>query len=375
MKKIAYLITGLNIGGAEKVLYGLVSGIDKDKYEVIVISLLNTGSIGKEIEKLGIKVYGLGFKFPFHIIKSIPKLLKIVKCFRPHLIHAFMIHAAFLSCFLKTINFKTKIIWNIFSVDLSSKKNGLLTLILIKICSYLSKVIPTKMIFDSKSALNSHLKVGYDSSIMNVINNGIDTNIFKSDKDLKKKYKDKNNLKGAKIVGLIGRFHPMKGHSIFFKSCKKVIDNKAKVKILINGPGINERNKELKSMIKEHGLKKHIHISDENLRITEILPVCDIIVLSSISESFPNILCEAMSSLIPCVSTDTGGCKEIISNAGIIVPNGDTVSLANGILKLLNMNVKDFNQLAEKARLRIKDNYTKEIMINSYMNVYKSIIN
>ena len=60
--KIIHVITGLNTGGAETMLYKLVSKMDWDKFEIQVISLTDIGPIGKKIEDLGIPVSALGMR-------------------------------------------------------------------------------------------------------------------------------------------------------------------------------------------------------------------------------------------------------------------------------------------------------------------------
>ena len=70
--KILYLITGLKVGGAERVLYDIVKNLNKERFQPVVISIISIGKVGKEIQKLGIKVLSLNAKFkydPFIVFK------------------------------------------------------------------------------------------------------------------------------------------------------------------------------------------------------------------------------------------------------------------------------------------------------------------
>ena len=53
--KICFLITGLNIGGAEMMLYRLVKRLDKTKYDIVVVSIVPLGKVAEKISRLGIK--------------------------------------------------------------------------------------------------------------------------------------------------------------------------------------------------------------------------------------------------------------------------------------------------------------------------------
>ena len=58
--KIPHVITGLSMGGAEISLYNLLAGMDGQRFQSTVISLMNVDVVGERIQKLGIPVYAIG---------------------------------------------------------------------------------------------------------------------------------------------------------------------------------------------------------------------------------------------------------------------------------------------------------------------------
>ena len=78
--------------------------------------------------------------------------------------------------------------------------------------------------------------------------------------------------------------------------------------------------------------RKAILLLGERSDVDTLYPVMDLCTLTSISEASPNVLAEAMSSGVPCVSTDVGEAAHILGDTGAIVPPGDADKHTNGIV-------------------------------------------
>ena len=353
-------------------MYRLLTKIDRRVYHPVVISLIKKGPIAFKIEKLDIRVYSLGLSSVFNLIPALIKLASIMRSFNPQIVHTFMIHSAFFGGIIaKFLNVPT-IIWNIFSNDLSLQSNKIKTILIMKICAPLSRSIPNKIIVDSTSAYSAHETAGYLCQKMEIINNGVDVSVFSPNELKRNDYRQRYFKKDEIIIGLIARYHPVKGHNIFLKAASLVKGKTINVKLLLNGTNIETTNNRLMEIINREGVQDIVHISDSNLDITKILLACDILVSSSLFESFPNIICEAMACGIPCVVTNVGDCAQIVGDTGITVNANDPDALAFAIIKLINMPSKDRKILGNNARLRIKNNFTLSLMVKKYNNIYNS---
>jgi glycosyltransferase involved in cell wall biosynthesis len=209
---------------------------------------------------------------------------------------------------------------------------------------------------------------------MEIIHNGVDLNIFSPNLFNNNRYRQKYFKKDEIIIGLIARYHPDKGHNIFLKSAGLINNKLNNIKFLLNGTDVEENNIELMEMIKSQDIENIVHISNPHLDITEILPVCDILVSSSYFESFPNIICEAMACAIPCVVTNVGDCSKIVGNTGISVKPNDSFALASVIIELIKMSHRDRKKMGEKARLRIENNFTLISMVEKYSKIYSLLL-
>ena len=372
MKKIIYIITGLNVGGAELVLLRLLMKINKKEYDPLVITLREKGIMGERIEKLGINVYCLRIHSFINLLPGLIKLVNKINIFNPQIIHTFMIHSAFFVGIIAKLLNKPTIIWNIFSTDLSLQSNKYKTRLIIIMCAYLSKIIPNRIIIDSNASYSSHKKAGYSWEKMEIIHNGVDTNEFSPNTIKRSEYRKQYFKENELVIGLIARYHPVKGHDIFIKAISILRREVSNVKFLLNGSNIEISNSKLMKMISKEGIQDFIHISDSKLEVTNILLACDILVSSSKFESFPNIICEAMACSIPCVVTNVGDCAEIVGETGVIVSANDADELSSAIMGLINMPLKDRKKLGENARLRIKNNFSLSLMMEKYNNIYDS---
>ena len=98
----------------------------------------------------------------------------------------------------------------------------------------------------------------------------------------------------------------------------------------------------------------------------------DILALTSKSEGFPNVIGEAMSCEIPCVTTDVGDCKIILGKTGLIVKQ-NVDSVVAGWEKFFNCSTQELSNIKSKARSRIIKHYKIEKIINKYQEVYQSL--
>jgi colanic acid/amylovoran biosynthesis glycosyltransferase len=132
---------------------------------------------------------------------------------------------------------------------------------------------------------------------------------------------------------------PKKGHRFLLEACRILDQRQVDFRCLIAGQGPLE--KELKAFVQENGLQDKVSflgmVPNDRLKEMYLQRSVDLVVLPSIVaedgqlEGIPVALMEAMSYGVPVISTDTGGIAELVSGAGIMVPQRDARSLAEAI--------------------------------------------
>jgi len=374
--KVLHIITGLSTGGAEMMLYKLVSKIDRGCFDIYVVSLTNIGPVGEKIEKLNIPVVAVGMKRGwrgFFSFSGFFKLLRIVKKYKPDVIQTWMYHSDLIGGLVGKI-LKVPVIWNIRHSNLNPKYNKKTTIWTAKICAKFSKTLPKKIICCSWASKSVHKKLGYDENKMVVIPNGFDLDAFFPDKQAREKVRKELGINDKIIViGFAARFDPQKDHRNFFEAAKIVYKIYPNVHFLLCGDGISWDNKRLRERIEKSGVKKVTHLLGRRDDMKNIYNSIDIFCSSSYGEGFPNVIGEAMACEIPCVVTDVGDSAIIVGDTGFVVPPKNPEALAEAIIKMIEIGEEKRKELGKRARKRIEESYSIEKIVKNYEQLYKKV--
>ena len=370
MKKILHIITGLEKGGAENVLFKLVKNDTKFKH--IIISLGGPGHYGKLLKKQGFLVYCINLRKSFLDLKKIFYIRKIIKIKNPDLIQTWMYHGNLIGSLSSIFLKNKKVYWNIRQSNDDKTYTSLNTRLIIKLCAILSKFLPKKIICPSKSSIKIHINSGYPKYKFIHINNGFEIDKFKEKFKTRHLLRKKLKIHGNTcLFGMLARWHPQKDHVSLINSFKILKDdcrNKFNWKLLLVGKGIL-KNKKLNDLLKEKKLLEQTILEDDTDNVNGFLSALDINILSSsYGEAFPNIIGEAMSCSTPTIATNVGDSSLILGNHGWIAKPHNPRSLYNCIIRAYRTkkNKKKWNNLKKLSRDRIVEKFTIKKMINNY---------
>mgnify|MGYP001458853591 CR=1 FL=1 len=376
---ILHIIYSLNIGGAEKTLIKLVVNDKKNNH--IIVTLTTDNEFIKCLESNKIRVYNLDISFSLkRLIKCFKSLVNIIESERIDLIHTWMYNSDLIGSIISLITSKP-IIWCIRNGKLNIKSSSVGSLIWRCTLIPISYFVPIRIISCSHSAKNIHTNIGYSRNQHIIIENGIDTNEFKPERiDNDNSNKMLENFNDNTILfALPARLDPQKNHKLIFKAIKYIKDQNLTnfdFKILLAGRGIEYPN--LKSIFKSVFLdvEDFIYCCGEIKDMSYFYNSIKYLLLtSSYGEAFPNVLAEAMSCGIPCISTDVGDAKRIIGDTGWIVKSNNTIDLAEAIISSITICNSDYEIKSKKARERIVNYYSLQKMIASYQSSYDFIYN
>jgi glycosyltransferase involved in cell wall biosynthesis len=212
---------------------------------------------------------------------------------------------------------------------------------------------------------SDHLKnfvseLGFNNEILK-INNGVDitdikrTNVHKADINLL----------------IISRLVIQKNINIVIEAME-LLDNK-NVKLSIIGEG-GEFNK-LKGVIHELNLQNRVQLLGkiDNNKISQFLLTEDIFIQASDYEGLPHSVLEAINYEIPILSTEVGGCKDLLNDGerGFIIPiPPDKKIIAENIIYIIN-NKDEATKRADAAKVFISKEYSFLVQANQYMKIFQ----
>ena len=374
--KIVHIINSLKKGGAEGNLYRLCK-IQKKKYknkiEIIIITLIDNGYYEYELKKKGIKILSLRINEEnkiFDFIKKITKLRKYIKKINPDIIQSWMYHSNFLSIFIPK-KYYNRIFWNIRHSELNLRISKKMTILLSIICGLFSRFVPKKIIYCSEKSIKFHENNQYYcKKKTRLIDNGYSDKTYYPSNNLRLNFRKKNKIKKTDIIlGYAGRYAKQKNIESLLNAFSKIVKNYENVHLYMVGKEINLQNKELINIMSGLNIKDKMVLLNEQKNLLEFYNGIDLLVLTSHSESFPNVIAEAMLCSTPVLASNAGCSKKIIDKYGFVLNKNDYLSITKGLKRSINIleNKKgNWKSLKKNVRSQIKNKFSIEKMAHNY---------
>ena len=373
---VVHLITSLSSGGAQMMLYNLLTKTDRTKFEPVVISMMDRGIFGDRIEALGVPIYSLGLQAGIPTVGSLLHLRSLLAKLAPDLIQGWMYHANIAAQIVSLLSFKqVPICWGIHHsiASLSSEKK--LTIALIRLGAFLSG-LTARIVFVSETSQAQHQALGYANQKSLTIPNGFDTDSFVRSPKHKLAVRAELGIPAtAFTIGSIGRDHPMKDRVNFINAAALLVQHHPDTHFLLIGDGADSDNATLVSQIAAFGLIDRVHLLGRRNDIARLSASLDICSLSSAyGEAFPLVIGEAMSCEVPCVVTDVGDSAWIVSDTGRVVPIKNPQALAEAWQEIIELDATSRAELGKAARQRIIDNFSLASIVDRYEKLYAELV-
>lgn len=365
--KIAHIITGLSIGGAERALQSLLAGGLNAQSGNLVISLTDEGYYGEQLRRAGIPVTCIGMKRGIPTPFSIWRLLKAVHRYQPELIQGWMYHGNIAASLAHSFAGRScKLAWNVRRSREAALEMKRTTGFLVKLGGWLSANVDA-VIYNSERSRAQHEAEGYAREHSHVIPNGFDINRWQPDPTAAERLRIAHDIAPqAALVGFVARAHPHKDPSNLFKAFIEVAKQNPACHLVCVGRGLAEA-------APSHLNCNRVTFLGERSDVEQIMPAFDFLCLTSQVEGFPNVVGEAMACGVACVTTDVGDAGAIVGDTGWVVPPRDSEALATALLNALAVPEFERDRRRLAARTRVEQEYSLGSVLNRYIGLYESL--
>ena len=181
---------------------------------------------------------------------------------------------------------------------------------------------------------------------------------------------------GKKIVGLVGRFSPVKDPGTFIEAAARVLDRQKDVSFIIAGKEVEIKTADLMRQIQQRNIQDHMVVLPQIDDIADLMNIFDVgIVTSTASETISRVLLEYMFLQKPVIGTRVNAIGEIIQpgiNGDLISP-GDATALSDKIIHLLK-NDRLRAEYGENSLQLYQKNYSEERFYEKTHQVFNKIL-
>lgn len=377
LNHVAYVITSLAMGGAQKVLLGLLANTAATEQKPLVISLLRVEGVQHEFANLGVEVFYLDLEKPALIFRRLAELRALLAERQIRLIYSFLHHANLFAIVLSKICIQPKpaVIWGLHDTPLKNLYTRLQHRFLFWLGIRLSR-LPKKIILVSERSRQRYIEVGYPAANMELIPNGVPVPSLDFEQINLDRQSVRAELKlpeNAYLIGSLTRAVPEKALPVMLEAFAKLASNK-NVHLVLVGEGVDQTNADLQAQIAALSLQDRVHMLGIRHDPKRLIRAFDIATLSSRSEAFPLFLVEAMALGTPCVSTDVGDIALIFGGSGLLVPADDGESLAKAWEQVLGYAEPVKQQHIQAAWQHIHENFSVERMQAHHLKVFSELL-
>ena len=351
--KVIHVVTRFDKGGSAENTFLTVMGLDKQKYDVLLVKGMSVESaMGEEerkavghslsrAERAGVRISTVPDLVrdirPVKDWRAFWALLNIFRRERPHIVHTHTSKAGFLGRWAARLSKVPLIVhtphghvfWGYFNRPTS---------LFYALLERWTARITDRIVVLTEQEKKDHLSFCIaPEDKFEVVHSGVGLDNFRSVcRDPIQTKEDLGIPSRAAVIGTVGRLTPIKGHRFLIDAARGVLAEHPDTVFILIGDG--ESAEALRSLATRLGVSGNIRFLGWRPDVAEIISVVDIFVFPSLNEGMGRAVVEAMALGKPVVASRVGGIIDIVRDGenGLLVPPADSDELAAAIKSLLS---------------------------------------
>lgn len=367
--RVLYVIFGLGMGGAERVLFELASGLDRNEFEPHVLSLAPPDALSAQFEAAGVPVHHLGLKSiqqaPLILLAAIRQSRRL----RPDIIQGVLAYGDMTARIIGLCLRRARVVSAVHSVSVGGKHR----LLAMRYTDALTDAVTavSQAVADAHHAARS-----ISPRKTTVIPNGISLDRFvpPPQEELDALRARFGILHGARVVLNVGRLAPVKNHASLLRVFARLTQQVPNLCLLIAGGGKLES--ELKQQAADLRVTNQVVFAGQVDPVAPLFHLAEVFVLASKWEGLPMVLLEAMASGALVVSTGVGGIPEVLKHEhnGLLAPPSDEPALERALLAALSKTAEESKPLREQAKAAVAAQFSTARMVEQTALLYRQLL-
>lgn len=322
--KLLLVLSDCNIGGAGRQMLNYLAHCNKERFDVAV-ALPQNSLLEEKVSALGFPTLSCGKEASFSL-SSIASYYRLIRKYRPHILHANASLSARIAAFLAAVPIRIYTRHCVYPTPkLFQRKLPRIAMCLA------TRLLSTSIIAVAEEAANNLYSMGISKKQVSVILNGVDP--IRQDTDKRLALRRKYSIAPHETLAVIcGRIEPDKGIRTLIEAAALLTQEEQPIKILIVGKGSEEAA--LQNLVGTLKLTDRVYFCGFVNDVTPYLNAADVYVNCSVgTEATSLAIAEAMSLSLPIVATSYGGNVAMVKDGknGILVPQKNPRALADAL--------------------------------------------
>jgi glycosyltransferase involved in cell wall biosynthesis len=359
--KTLLVITGLGVGGAERLVTALAERFVAEGHEVVLVRFHGEAEIRPSDPRVRLENLRMR-RSPLGVLAAILRLRRLILTFRPDVVNTHLVHANILGRLLRLITPMPRLVTSAHNTNEEGRA---------RMWAYRA----TDRLADMSTNVSQEAVEAFEAQgavkpgRMVAIHNGIDTDDFHFSASERLRIREELGLSAATaLVVAVGRLWEPKDYPSLLEAMALLGDARSwHLAVVGDGPLRHSLNAHANHL----GIAHRVSWLGIRHDVPALMSGCDLFVLSSAWEGFGLVVAEAMACERPVVATDCGGVREVVGDCGTLVPPRDPETLATAIEKTLAMIQSQKEALGQSARQRVVARYSITAMADRYLAVYR----
>lgn len=367
--RILFLSTSMGLGGADQQLLSAAQVLRGRGHEIRIVSLTPLGPMGLQARSLGLTTDSLEMRRGVPDPRGLFRLARIVRGYRPDVVHSHMVHANLMARALRTLVPVPVLVSTIHNVY----EGGSLLMAAYR----LSNGLVDHMTIISQAAADRFVGERIvPAELLSVIANGVDTERMRNvPPNARADLRRSVDAGPAAFVWLaVGRFEIAKDYPTMLRAFAVVRARAEQARLVIVGQGSLQAQAE--ALAAELGLTPAVRFLGARDDVPAVMAAADGYVMSSAWEGMPMVLLEAAAAGLPIVATAVGGNGEVVRDerSGFLVPARDPDALGRAMLRLMALPEGERRAMGEDGRDHVRSSYGLHRVAERWERVYRDAL-